>query len=76
MSVQGEDIFLFMKNGAALLQDALFLRKIEVDCIIEEESDAFCKDWIQLVAEDISFSYYISIASKPAMCDNVTLNQC
>lgn len=68
MSVHGEDILLFMKNCATHVQDALFLRKIEVDCIIEEESDAFCKGWIQLVAEDIKFNFYISIASKLAMC--------
>jgi len=36
MSVHGEDISLFMKNCATHQQDALFLRKIEVDCIIEE----------------------------------------
>jgi len=46
MSVHSEDVLLSMKNCATCLQDALFLRKIEVDCIIEEESDAFCKDWI------------------------------
>jgi hypothetical protein len=46
MSVHGEDMLLFMKNCAIHLQDALFLRKVEVDCIIEEECDAFCKDWI------------------------------
>lgn len=41
MSVHSEDILLFMKNCATHVQDALFLRKIEVDCIIEEDSDAF-----------------------------------
>lgn len=76
MSVHCEDILSFMKNCATHLQDALFLRKIEVDCIIEGESDAFCKDWIQLVAGDISFNFYMSIASKLTMCVNVTLNQC
>jgi len=43
MSEHGEDL-LFMKICATRLQDALFLRKAEIDCIIEEESDAFCKD--------------------------------
>jgi hypothetical protein len=44
MSVYSEDISLFMKICATRVQYALFLWKTEVDCIVEEESDAFYKD--------------------------------
>jgi hypothetical protein len=59
MGVQGRDILWFVKNCATHPQDTLFLRNIEVNSIIEEESDAFCKDWIWLDAQDINFSSLI-----------------
>ncbi|GFG35007.1 hypothetical protein Cfor_01110 [Coptotermes formosanus] len=61
MGVQGRDILLLVKSDATNPQDTLFLRTIEVDSIIEEESDAFCEDWIWPSAKDISLSSYIYI---------------
>jgi hypothetical protein len=70
MGVQGRDILLLVKSDATNPQDTLFLRTIEVDSIIEEESDAFCEDWIWPSAKDISLSSYIYIESKLTMCSD------